>query len=548
LNARPIAEICTRLDGLPLAIELAAARMNLLSPPALLARLSHRLQVLTGGVRDAPARQQTLRNTIQWSYDLLDPEEQRLFRRLSVFVGGCTLEAVEALCTTLGDVSANILDMVASLLDKSLLQQAEQEGVEPRLWLLETIREYGMECLAMSGELEATRRAHAAYYLMLAEEAAPKLEGPQQVVWLQRLEQEHDNLRTAMQWSLERGEAGQGMEMALRLGGALRGFWRAHGHFSEGRIFLERALAGSGGATASLRAKALGAAADMALDQGDFERGEVLCQESLALCRELEDTRGIAFSLFLLGSIAWNNGNPVAARSLMEDALALRREVGDKYDVAKSLCYLALLTGSQGEYSKGRALVEEGLALFRAIGDKRGVAWSLLLLAGLLFSFQGDQAIVRPLLEEGLELCSELHDKGCMAHAFGILGQVTLDQGDATTARALSEESLAIYKKIGDRWGESQSLCLLAQVEAHQDEYLTARARYGESLALCRQTGDKWSSVSCLEGLASVVAAQGEPAWAARLWGGGRVGARSHRCPTPAGRALLDGLSTCRTC
>ncbi len=338
-------------------------------------------------------------------------------------------------------------------------------------------------------------------------------------MWLEQLEREHDNLRAAMQWSLERGEAGQGMEMALRLGGALRGFWRARGHCSEGQIFLERALARSGGTAASVRAKALGAAADVVDDQGDFERAGVLAEESLALFRELGDTRGIVFSLHRLGRAAWNSGNPGTARPLLEEALALQRGVDSKWHIAESLFYLALLAGSQGEYSRGCALVEEGLALFRTIGDKRGVAWSLLLLAGILFSFQGDQAIVRPLLEEGLELCRALCEKACMAYALGALGQVTLDQGDATTARRLSEESLAIFREIGDRWGMIQLLCLLAQVEAHQGEYLTARTRYEESLALCREAGDKWSSVSCLEGLASVVAAQGEPAWAARLWG-----------------------------
>ncbi|HET8852218.1 MAG TPA: tetratricopeptide repeat protein, partial [Ktedonobacteraceae bacterium] len=518
-NARTIADICVRLDGLPLAIELAAARSKLLPPQALLKRLEHRLSVLTGGSRNLPTRQQTLRNTIQWSYDLLSQEEQRLFRWLSIFVGGCSLEAIEVVSAAVGDGAVPVLDGVASLIDKSLLQQTEQEGEEPRLVMLETIHEYGLECLVMSGELEATRRQHAAHYLVLAEEAEPKLEGPQQAVWLQRLEQEHDNLRAAMQWSLERGEAGQGMEMALRLGGALRGFWRAHGHLSEGQIFLERAMAGSGGAAATVRAKALGAAADVALEQGDLERGEVLCRESLALCRELGDTRGIAFSLRRLGWAAWISSGSGAARPLLEEALALQRQVDNKWHVAESLSYLALLAGGQGEYSRGRALVEEGLTLFRAIGNKRGVAWSLLFLAGILYSFQGDQATVRPLLEEGLELCRALREKGCNAHALGVLGQVTFDQGDATTARRLSEESLAIYREIGDRWGMIQSLCLLAQVEAHQGEYLTARTRYEESLALCRKTGDKWSRVSCLEGLASVVAAQGEPAWAARLWG-----------------------------
>src|SRR6266576_2396220 len=219
-NTRTIAEICVRLDGLPLAIELAAARSKLLPPQALLTRLGHRLQVLTSGARDAPVRQQTLRNTLAWSYDLLAVEEQRLFRRLSVFAGGCTLEAVEGLSTALGELPADVLDGVASLMDKSLLRQVEQEGQEPRLLMLETIREYGLEVLASAGEMESTRQAHAAYYLRLSEDAELELGGPQQGAWLERLEREHDNLRAALQWSLVQGEAQRSMEMPLRLGGA----------------------------------------------------------------------------------------------------------------------------------------------------------------------------------------------------------------------------------------------------------------------------------------------------------------------------------------
>src|SRR5947209_1862334 len=259
-NARAIAEICVRLDGLPLAIELAAARVKLLPPQALLARLEHRLQVLTGGARDVPARQQTLRNLLAWSYDLLDGKEQQLFGRLSVFVGGGTLEAVEGLSTALGDLPAYVLDGLTSLIDKSLLRQTEQEGQEPRLLMLETIREYGLEVLAASGEMESTRRAHATYYLALAELAELELGGPQQGVWLDRLEREHDNLRAALQWTIEQGEAGGSMEMALRLGGALRRFWWGRGHWSEGRNFLERALATGLAGTwiaPSVRAKAL---------------------------------------------------------------------------------------------------------------------------------------------------------------------------------------------------------------------------------------------------------------------------------------------------
>ena len=257
---------------------MAAARIKLLSPQALLTRLAHRLQVLTSGARDAPVRQQTLRNTLAWSYDLLDVEEQQLFRRLSVFARGCTLEAVEGLSTALGDTSADVLDGVASLMDKSLLRQVEPEGEEPRLLMLATIREYGLETLASAGgEMESTRRAHTAYYLALAEQAELELGGPQQAAWLERLEREHDNLRAALSWSLEQAgdeEAGQRREIALRFGGALHMFWWTLGHWSEGRTFLERALAAREGVAASARAKALYAAANLAFVQSNYERAD----------------------------------------------------------------------------------------------------------------------------------------------------------------------------------------------------------------------------------------------------------------------------------
>src|SRR5438105_7277232 len=224
-NARAIAEICTRLDGLPLAIELAAARIKFLPPQALLARLGQRLAVLTSRTQDVPARHQTLRHTIAWSYDLLNTQHQRLFRRLAVFVGGCTLQAVEAVSTAVGDTDADVLEGMASLLDKSLLQRTERDDGEPRFAMLETIREYGLETLASGGEAQATRQAHAAYYLTLVEQAEPQLSGPHQLSWFKRLEREHDNLRAALSWFLAPSSHGQSSELGLRLSGALSRFW-----------------------------------------------------------------------------------------------------------------------------------------------------------------------------------------------------------------------------------------------------------------------------------------------------------------------------------
>jgi predicted ATPase len=270
-NVRTIAEICIRLDGLPLAIELAAARTRLLSPQALLVRLSHRLEVLTGGARDVPARQQTLRSTIAWSYQLLAPSEQQLFRSLSIFAGGCTLEAVTAIAQMAGLPLSTILNGVSTLLENNLVRQQEQPDGEPRLFLLETIREFGLECLESRGELEATQTAHAAFYLALAEEAEPQLRGAEQTRWMAQLEREQENVHTALNFLLEQArvkastqEGGRQAECALRLCVALFRFWHDRGYGREGLSFLMQALAERASGGHALRAKALDAAANIA--------------------------------------------------------------------------------------------------------------------------------------------------------------------------------------------------------------------------------------------------------------------------------------------
>jgi predicted ATPase/DNA-binding CsgD family transcriptional regulator len=532
-NVHAIASICSHLDGLPLAIELAAARTKLLPPRALLQRLTHRLEVLTSGTQNVPARQQTLRNTIAWSYHLLDAAEQQLFRRLSIFVGGCTLEAIEAFCGAFADRAASALDSVASLIDKSLLQQSEQDDEESRIVMLETIREYGLECLSDSGEEEITRMAHAAYYLALAEEAEPHYGGPQQVVWLERLEREHDNMRAALHLSVEQGATKQRIEIGLRLGGALRRFWILRGYWSEGQDFLERALAASEGIAAPMRAKALIAAANLAVNQVDYERAEALCQESLALCRELGDQTGIAYSLYLLAWVTRDRDNFSAARSFVEEALALFRDLGDKENIVWSLFALASLDTIQGEYTRACALLEESLTLFREQGNKIGLAWSLYSLAQARLESQADPAIVHSLLEESLALWRELGDPRGTAYAVFLSGQVAFRQGDVATARSLAEESMRRYKEIGDRQGIAISLILLARVVSFQCDHTVARRISEEGLATARETNHKWVIASCLEGLASIVAAQeqggiplvgippGERVflWAAQLWG-----------------------------
>ncbi len=323
-----ITEICRQLDGLPLALELAAARLKLLPLEALLERLEHRLAILTDGPRDLPARQQTLRNTLAWSYSLLPVEEQRLFRVLAVFVGGATLEAVEHVSHALGGELAQVLDGVTSLLDKHLLYRAEQDTKGARFHMLETIREYGLEVITASGELEAARLAHAQYYLAQAEEADAHLFTRERQCWFERLKQEQDNLRAALGWSVEQGEDRQRRDIAWRLAGALPSFWIDYGYVHEGQQFVERALGRREGITAPVRAKALHAAGWLAVVQGEFRRAEALCQESLALYSELHDTRELASVLERLGWIALWLGDAPLATTLLEESQALSRAAG----------------------------------------------------------------------------------------------------------------------------------------------------------------------------------------------------------------------------
>ena len=517
-NAATIAEICLRLDGLPLAIELAAARVKLLAPQALLERLDHRLQVLTGGARDLPLRQRTLRTTLAWSYSLLTKEEQRLFRLLSIFAGGCTLEAIEAVLTALDDQVDNVLEGVASLLDKSLLQHMQQRQGEKRLMMLETLREYGLEALAESGELEAVRQAHAAYYLGLAEEAEPEWESPKQAVWSERLEQEHDNVRAAMAWSLERGETSHDWEIALRLAGALRRFWQVRGYLREGRPFLENVLAGSVGIVSAAHIKVLIAMGHVAVIQDDYDRVEAVCKESLPLCQQLGDTWNTARTLYLLGWIGWLRGDLVPARELMEQTLALFRQVDDKSFIAWSFMYLGVIAGRQGNYAEGRLLFEESVARQRELGNKRGTAFVLVGYAQMLLASQHDAEMVHPMLKESLALFREVGDKWGVAAASMLLGQVALQRGDMTTARTLANVSVQLCREIGHRWFMCQALTVLAKVAETEQDQVLARSLYQESLDVAREVGDKVLIALGLEDLAGVVATQGDPVWATRLW------------------------------
>jgi predicted ATPase/DNA-binding CsgD family transcriptional regulator len=471
-NASAVAQVCRRLDGIPLAIELAAARVKVLSLEQIATRLDDSYRLLASGSRIALPRQQTLQATIDWSYNLLSEKERILFRRLSVFLGGFTLEAAEAVCAGDGIEQDEVLDLLSHLVDKSLVAVVEGGG-EVRYRLLETIRQYGQNKLPEFGETASLRRSHRDWYLGFAERAASQVLGAEQAKWFDRLEVEHDNLRAALGWSLESGEA----ENAAQLGIALWRFWQVRGYMSEGRSFLERALAGFSEQT-PVRAKALHAAGDLASFQGDYRRAKTLLEESLDLCRELLDRQGAGYALISLGIMTQNEGDYKGAVIFLEESLQLFREGEDRFGMTLALAGLGLSVLYLGEYERASVLCEESLALSRERGDPRSTA-----------------------------------------SALTNLGISALERGDDERAKVLCEESLAIRRKLGHKGGCAHTLIILGRITMHQGDYDRATACYEESLALRQETGEKEGIAAALEGLAAVAGMQGQPVSAARLYG-----------------------------
>jgi predicted ATPase/class 3 adenylate cyclase len=474
-NARTVVEICARLDGLPLALELAAARTKLLPPQAMLPRLGSRLKLLTGGARNLPERQRTLRSTIEWSHEMLDEGEKTLFARLAVFSGGSTLDAIEAVCDAEGDLPLDALEEVSSLLDKSLLLQEEEQAGEPRFEMLETIHEFALEKFEESDEAGAIRDAHAEYFLALAERAEPKLWGPEDAAWFNRLEQEHDNMRAALSWAMELEEA----ELALRLSGALRWFWNMAGYYSEGRSWLEAALAKDGRASAQARAKALEGVGWLANQQGDLERAEATAEQGLKLSTEA-----------VLGEV-------IAAdfQNVLGDAARHR-----------------------GEYERAADLLEKGLALHRAAKDSRGVAWSLGNLANVS-SDRGNYEQAKDLYEEGIALSRNLGGAELLGAYLISLGYEYLLEGDIERATALNEEAAELYRKRGRRGLLQAALDNLGWSALVRGDHQRSEALFVESLELCRELGDRLIGSDSVEGLACVAAAKGEARRSARLFG-----------------------------
>lgn len=509
-NAAAVAELCDRLEGIPLAIELAAARAQVLTPMQMLAQLSQRFEFLVGRRRGVAERQRTLRATLDWSYRLLSPELQRFFAHLSVFRGGWTAEAAEAVCD-----EPLALDYLAQLRECSLVLSEEVAlgGLpEMRFSMLETLREYGQERLLDSGGAELVRGQHRDWFLELAEQAQGKLYGPEETAWLNRLETEHDNLRAALGWC---GEEAEGAEAGFRLVGSLLDFWWLHGHYSEGRERLSLALSRAVEPTQA-RADTLRAAAYLAFLQGDLTVVRAYCEEALSICQKLANKIGVVNMSLGLAELAASQSDYATAGVLLEEALAVSRETGSNHCVAEVLSSLGYLAHCQGDLAVARSFCEEGLALKRDIGNKQDIAYALRDL-GILYRDQGDPAAACSLIEEALAMLRELGDKQGCALLLVSLGGLVRKQGDFQRAHALYEECLALDQERNVKGGEV--LGALGYLAADEGDYVGARRLWTMSLTEDKELGFQRGIARDLEGFADLYRKQGQAERAARLLG-----------------------------
>jgi predicted ATPase/transcriptional regulator with XRE-family HTH domain/Tfp pilus assembly protein PilF len=541
-NTPAVAAICVRLDGLPLAIELAAARIRLFPPHELLARLQeHRLAVLTGGPKDLHAHQQTLRSTLAWSYDLLTPPAQALLRRLAVFAGGFTVEVAEAVCTAAAcQLDGSVVDDLSALLDQHLLHRdACPDADTSRLGTLETVREYAWDQLEASGEAEITQRAHAAYYLSLAEAAESQLKGSEQAAWLKRLDQEHDNLRAALGWTLEHGE----VETGLRLAGALWRFWYLRGYMSEGRRWLEGALAlgqkvqkvelaedtdtalSELPSLAALRAHALRAAGNLAIYQGDARSAQRLHEESLAMMRALGNVEGVAEATNALGLALTHLGDYVEAASYLEESLALRRSLADRQGIASTLNNLGLLRARHGEYDLAAPLYEEALQLWRELGDTDNIARTLANL-GRVHGYLGDFARAEALLDESWGLRRRIGAQEGIDYALACMGEVALAQGDASRSLLFYREAAQLYLRLSGDAAIVDFLDYLGAAYCLQGQFARAMRLYGAA-NVWREAestpADAWAQSLAERSLSAAHNALGEDAFASTWVEGTRL-------------------------
>jgi predicted ATPase len=482
-NAASVVAICRRLEGLPLALELAAARIAVLSASALLGRLSVRLAMLTGGPRDTDERHQTLRNTIEWSYDLLEAPEQQLFWRLAVFVDGCRLDATEAVCNSdPGDVTA--LDGLQSLVDKSLLRNRPDFDGEPRFWMLETIREYASDRLTKNGEAEVIARRHAEHFLDLAERAEADLWGQQTDVWLPRLDAEEANFRAALGWAVAQDEA----EVAVRLAGSLFPFWEIRARQSEARDWLSRALALDGAVPPSFRAKALVAAGRATAWQGDLEAAIALLEEAAALSQQLGDLEGVGRCLGFIGHGLLFTGKSERAAAVLDEAVELAQNAAEPHSLARAIYNSAFAAIEQRDFDRACELFEESAQIGRAEGTKLHEAMCLVHL-GYTLALAGSYERAAALLDEGVALFSELGETTWTQVAFRYQGLLALLDGRIDEAEPLLRTSLIKGREQAPQWEVAHWIEELAAVAEARGQTLRAARLWGATDALFEKLG-----------------------------------------------------------
>ena len=483
-NASAVAEICRRLDGLPLAIELAAARAKMFAPEAIVARLSQSLEFLIDGPRDVPARQQTLRNTIDWSYELLSIPERTLFRRLAVFVGGWTLEGAEAVCNAGRDVGLDIVSGVASLVDKNLVHLVATNGSEPRFDMLGTLREYALCQLVRSGDALPTRRAHAAYCMVLAEEGNPQLTEAQRVVWLARCDVEHDNFRAALDWLVQTRQP----EWALRIGLALFAFWERREHLSEGRQRL-LAVADLRGVEADPRGWAMATASAAAMSADQLQSELNLHQQALDVFRALGDRKWVAAQLNSVGVHHRFIGDYPAAQSFFEQSLEVCRELGDQREIAATLSNLASAVSLGGDQLRARALLEQARGLFQGLGDERGVAWAANHM-GDVARRQGALTEAQGFYEQAVSDFHRLGDLWGVARSTLDWGHVVCEAGDHAAAGTLFERALTAFASLGHKREASRARSKDSPIWHGASSATSARSR---SRAPPRPSDARWA-------------------------------------------------------
>jgi tetratricopeptide (TPR) repeat protein len=457
---------------LPLAIELAAARTKVLSPGAILDRLQHPLQLLTGGALDQPERQQTLRKAIDWSYSLLNDAEQKLFRRLSVFVGGCTLESTEAVCNTRRDLAIELLEGLSSLVDKNLAQPMDRAQTESRFTMLETIREFALERLIESGEHSSVRRAHAAYCVVLAEEGNPELGPADRTRWLTQCDAEIDNFRAALDWLFQTLD----LDWSLRLCVALFRFWDMREHLSEGRARIETVL---------------------------------------RLCGEERTRERARLSLFL-GALTTAQGDYLAAGHALQSSLSLYEGLGDESGIAASLNALAVAARDRGDYASAQANFERSLACWRLLSDRLAIARCLHNLANVV-KVRGDYPRARWALREAADIFEELGDRSGAAWSINQQGDIARETGDMVTAREFYQRALSAFRKTGDPWGSARSLTDLGYIDCEQGNHLAGHTAFREAIELFAGLGNRRGMARVLEGYACLALDEGHAARALTL-------------------------------